>query len=70
MPRTITTTKALAAHLGVSRATVHKWKKSGILDKAILSQYGRIIIYDLDKIYTCLNHRPPAKGRPHKNTTQ
>ena len=53
--------KALAYALSVHHNTVYNWKKSGVLDKAILSEYGRVIIYDLDKVFQCLNHAPVNK---------
>ncbi len=60
---TIRGNKALAAKLGVSPWTVCKWRKSGILKPATLSEFGRVIIYELDKVYECLNHRPVKQGR-------
>lgn len=55
--------KALAEKLSVSQETVRKWRKSGILAPATLSDYGRVIIYDLDKVYECLNYRKGSGGR-------
>lgn len=60
---TITGNKALATELGVSRSTVQKWKRKGILNPAILSQFGHIVIYDLKNVYKCLNHKPVSAGR-------
>lgn len=60
---TITGNKALAKELGVSRSTVQKWKRRGVLDSAILSHFGHIVIYDLDIVYECLNHKPVNVGR-------
>lgn len=60
---TIRGSKALAERLGVSRWTVYQWHKEGILKSAILSEFRRIIIYDLEKVYECLNHRPAKAGR-------
>lgn len=54
---TITGNKALAAEIGVSPWTISTWKTSGVLDKAILSEFRRTIIYDLEKVYECLNHK-------------
>ena len=54
---TIKGNKALAAELGVSRWTISMWKTSGVLDKAILSEFRRTIIYDLERVYECLNHK-------------
>lgn len=49
--------KALAAELGVSPWTIWSWKAAGILDRAIISEFRRTIIYDLEKVYECLNHK-------------
>lgn len=54
---TVTGNKALAEALNVSPWTVWNWKSSGILDRAILSEFRRTIIYDLEKVYECLNHK-------------
>ena len=64
MRTTITGNRNLARTLGVHWQTVHNWRKSGILKPATLSDYGRIIIYDLDKVYECLNHKKVQPGRP------
>ncbi|MDE6329568.1 MAG: helix-turn-helix domain-containing protein [Muribaculaceae bacterium] len=58
--------KALAAELGVSPGTVGKWKAQGVLKPAILAEYCRIILYDLDKVFGCLQHKPNNIGRPRK----
>ncbi len=47
--------RRLAKALGVHYTTVQKWKSSGRLNKAILIQWGRVIIYDLEKVFECLN---------------
>ncbi len=60
---TVTGNKALAEKLGVSSRTVHNWRSSGVLHSATIADYGRIIIYDLDKVYECLHHRPVRQGR-------
>lgn len=49
--------KNLAKKLKVSERTVGSWRQRGILDKAMLSYYGRVIFYDLDKVYECLNYK-------------
>ncbi len=49
--------KALAATLGVSCRTVSAWREKGVTDEAVVSHYGRIIIYDLDKVLCCLNYK-------------
>lgn len=54
---TITGNKALALEIGVSSRTIGMWKAEGILDKAIISNFRRTIIYDLEKVYECLNHK-------------
>lgn len=60
---TITGNKALAEKLGVSSKTIQNWKKSGVLSIAILVEYGRTIIYDLDKVYESLHHKTAKRGR-------
>lgn len=60
---TITGNKALADKLGVSAWTISLWKNEGILDCAILSNFRRTIIYDLDKVYECLHHKHAKSGR-------
>lgn len=70
MRETITGNKALAHRLGVSDRTVTNWRKRGILEAAILSYYGHIIIYDLEKVYQCLNYKIPTAGRPAKTYTR
>lgn len=70
MRETITGNKRLAAILNVHYNTVTKWKKLGVLDNAILSNFGRIIIYDLEKVYQCLNYKRVTVGRPTKSNTK
>lgn len=57
MRETVTGNRNLAIALNVHRNTVNKWKRQGILNNAILSQIGRIIIYDIEKVYQCLNYK-------------
>lgn len=47
----------LAERLGVTKRTVATWRKKGVLDAGTVSYFGRVIIYDLDKVLECLNHR-------------
>lgn len=54
---TVTGNKRLAEALNVSLRTIGNWRQRGILDKAVISYYGKIIIYDLDKVYQCLNYK-------------
>lgn len=49
--------KELAKRLQVSERTIGSWRQRGILDAATLSYYGRVIVYDLDKVYECLNYK-------------
>lgn len=63
MRETITGNKALAETLGVHFNTIQNWKKSGTLAPAILCEYGRTIIYDLEKVYECLNYKKVSRGR-------
>lgn len=58
---------ALAKYLGVSPLTVCNWKSKGILDDAIKSEIGRVIIYDTEKVMEALNHRTVKPGRPKLN---
>lgn len=55
--------KALSEYLGISEWTVCNLRKKGILDPAIKSLYGRIIIYDTEKAMQCLNHHKLKAGR-------
>lgn len=55
---------ALANALGVHRATVSRYRKEGILRPATVSEYRGIVLFDLDKVYQCLNHKPVRPGRP------
>lgn len=55
--------KALAQRLGVSRRSVQQWRKEGILHPAIVSDFRRTIIYDLDKVLECLRSRIPGYNR-------
>lgn len=55
--------KALAQRLGVSRRSVQQWRKEGILRPAVVSDFRRTIIYDLDKALECLRNRIPGYNR-------
>lgn len=55
--------KALAQRLGVSRRSVQQWRKEGILRPAVVSDFRRTIIYDLDKVLECLRNRLPGYNR-------
>ena len=61
---TVKGNKQLAKELGVSRDTVQEWRKRGILAPAVLADIGRIIIYDMEKVYECLHNRKVTRGRP------
>ena len=52
--RTVRGINNLAAELGVSVPTVHKWKKQG---KIPFSQIGRILQFDLDRVHNAINGR-------------
>lgn len=54
---TVTGVKALAERLGVHRCTVHRWMKQGVLKRAILSHFRKIVIFDIEMVYKCLNHK-------------
>ncbi len=60
---TIRGNRALAEKLGVHFTTVQKWRSLGILAPATLSEFGRVIIYDLEKVYECLNYHTVKRGR-------
>lgn len=60
---TIRGNKALAKRLDVSECTVRSWRRKGILRQATLVDYGRVIIYDLEKVYECLHYSPVKVGR-------
>lgn len=55
--------KELADRLGVHPQTIQNWRKRGVLAKATVSDFGRIILYDLDKVLECLNFKPVTAGR-------
>lgn len=55
--------KGLAERLGVHPQTIQNWRKRGVLAKATVSDFGRIIFYDFDKVLECLNFKPVTAGR-------
>ena len=55
--------KELSKILGVTDKTIFNWKKAGILADAVLSDFNRVIIYDLKKVFECLNHKAVKPGR-------
>ncbi len=61
---TVRGVKGLAERLGVHKCTVQKWRNMGVLDKATIADYGRIIIFDFDKVCECLKHHSSKPGRP------
>ncbi|MBD5237726.1 MAG: DUF3853 family protein [Bacteroidales bacterium] len=64
MERTIIRgSKGLADILGVHFNTVLNWRKKGLLDKATVAEYGRVILYDLELVLECLHHTPVKQGR-------
>ena len=57
----------LAEILGVSPNTICRWRRQGILTPATLVDFGGVILYDLDKVFECLNPhpiKPPTKWKP------
>lgn len=64
LPGIVRGNKGLAEVLGVDPTLICGWKKKGILDPAIKSEYGRVIIYDVIKAMECLNHKKVKPGRP------
>ena len=67
---TVTGVAKLAEALGLHKNTVSKYRSQGILQPAILSEYRRVVIFDLDKVYECLNHKPVSSGRPSMQRQQ
>ena len=65
-PKRIKGNNNLALELKVDEKTICNWKKSGLLDSAIIFEMGRTIIYDLDKALECRNNRKVKSGRPKK----
>lgn len=61
---TVRGVKGLAERLGVHKCTVQKWRNMGVLDKATVADYGRVIIFDFDKVCECLQHHSSKPGRP------
>ena len=57
----VRSSKELAKLLCVSRNTISRWRNLGILEDATIVDYGRTLIYDLEKVYECLN-RAGRKG--------
>ncbi|MBD5427517.1 MAG: DUF3853 family protein [Treponema sp.] len=57
----VRSSKELAKLLCVSRNTISRWRNLGILEDATVVDYGRTLIYDLEKVYECLN-RVGRKG--------
>ena len=55
--------KKLAEHLGVHHQTVQAWRRKGLLAKATVAEYGRIILYDLNRVLDCLQYPPARPGR-------
>lgn len=66
----ITGNKALAVRLGVGRTTIQAWRRKNLLSSAELCNCGRVIIYDLNKVFECLQqvNGKVTKGRPRKYT--
>ncbi len=60
---TVRGNRELAKMLGVHYMTVQSWRNKGILAPATIAEYGRVIIYDLDKVFECLHHKPAKPGR-------
>lgn len=58
--------KGLAEKLKVSVGTVQRWKRDGILDPAVVCDYGRVIIYNINKAKACIKYMPLKAGRPKK----
>lgn len=58
--------KKLAETLGVHFKTVQEWRKKGVIAAGTVADYGRTIIYDLDKVLECLHNRPAHAGRRPK----
>lgn len=72
MRETVRGNKGLAERLGVSPRTVCTWRQKGWLDEAVVSEIGRVIIYDVEEALKCLNYeRLLHKNlKPYKTTDQ
>ena len=57
--RTIRGINNLAAELGVSTPTVHKWKKSGVIP---FSQVGRIVHFDIEQVQKAIKLRKEGRN--------
>ncbi len=55
--------KKLAEVLGVHPQTVQKWRKIRLLEDATIAEFGRVILYDLEKVLKCLHHKRVKAGR-------
>lgn len=55
--------KALAAQIGVSQRTISQWRSEGILSDATVADFRRTIIYDIRKVFECLQNKKVKPGR-------
>lgn len=58
MGKIIKGNRALALELGVHYNTVSRWKQEGILEKGILAEVRRVILWDLDMVKQALRENP------------
>lgn len=65
-PKEITGNNELAELLGVSAGSIGRWKRMGLLQPAIVAEYGRTIIYNVEKAKECLKMGPERPGRKRK----
>lgn len=63
IPKEVTGNIELAEALNVSAGSVGRWKRMGILKKAIVAEFGRTIIYDVAKAKECLKIERVKQGR-------
>ncbi len=54
---TVRSSKRLAEILSVTPRTICNWRRLGLLDEAMVVDTGRVLIYDLQKVYEALNRK-------------
>lgn len=59
--------KALGATLGVNERTVRRWRTEGLLAEATVVDLRRMIVYDLDKVFECLQNQALMRRKNQKN---
>lgn len=59
--------KAFGATLGVNERTVRRWRTEGLLAEATVVDLRRTIVYDLDKVFECLQNQALMRRKNQKN---